>query len=407
MLPGAACLQVQKGRLQKACHLAWPADQAPTTAPQAVPTSFREIGATSPERHQQTRHSSHAPKPVEEFDEGEATPHDCKTPHHSMLPAPGAHMLSEAGHARTASAPSSADACAGQEDPIMVTAGHTNRHSNQSMPPRRRPRSKTWNTLNFQQAPNAPQQTTHVSLASNPAPVASSSAPLPAAAMDQHHPLHGTECDVALDPSHDATGCPIAHAQHGKHCYFGRTQHSHGHQSTASMPSSPPGTPMSPGISRLGDACHQLQPALPADRSTQPGAALAAAAQTCTGLEGSETQPDPHFAQAAHDPGCIGTPLASVLRPLGSVPNLQPGLMASQAGLLHADGTSPACENIPDSSGNTSAPGGAHPMGGSKSDLSASACEEVRTVTNRSSQDEHGWHVQLDSPVISLIAQGR
>ncbi|KAL3144850.1 hypothetical protein ABBQ38_001956 [Trebouxia sp. C0009 RCD-2024] len=409
-------MQVQKERIQKAqqygclCEAVQAADPAPTAAPQALPAYCRETDA-SPDGHQQAAHTQPSQThPAEECEEEDATPHDCKTPHHSMLPAPGANMLSEAAHAVTTSAVSGAEPCAGQEDPIMVTAGPSHRHSNRSMPARRRLRSKTWNTLNFQQAPNAAQQTSQASLTSHPTPAASPSAPAPVAAMLQHHSPHGAAHSIAQESPPDATGGPMALVQHAKRQHSIQTQHNHGHSVTAALPSSMPSMPVSHGVSQLAGAGQELQPALAASRNTQlskaeaPGAS--AAAQRYTTLEGSETQPDPHFVQAANDTAGSGTPLASVL--VGSAPNLQPGLIASQVDRLDAEGSSPACENIPDSSGNTFAPlCEAQLREGSRSDLAASKREETNSVAGCSSQDEQGWHVQLGSAVVSLIAQGR
>lgn len=330
-----------------------------------------------------------------------------------MLPAPGANMLAEAAHTVTTSALSSANPCTGQEDPIMVTAGLSHRHSNRSMPARRRLRSKTWNTLNFQQAPNAAQQTSKVSLTSHPTPAASPSAPATVAAMPQHHSPHGAAHSIALEPPPDATGGPMAPVQHDKRLHSIQIQHSHGHPATASLPSSMPCKPVSHGVSQLESDGQELQPALAASQDTQlhqaeagAAATASAAAQTYTTLEGSETQPDLHFAQAADDPAGSGTPLASVL--VGSALNLQPGLIGSHVDRLNAEGASPACENIPDSSGSTFAPScEAQLRERSRSDLAASERQETKSVAGCSIQDEQGWHVQLDSAVVSLVAQGR
>lgn len=124
-------------------------------------------------------------------------------------------------------------------------------------------------------------------------------------------------------------------------------------------------------------------------------------------LEGSETQPDPHFAPAATQAVCFGTPQASLLRPSGSSAKLEPGANTSQAGAHDAEGASPACENVPDSSGNTFAASEGHAQHFSQPSHAAPAAEELTITASCSSQDEQGWHLQLDGPVTALVAQGR
>ena len=279
-------IQVQKQRLQKAnyprCfkHTAQAADhQVPATAPQALPPASPEGPLlTSPVW------LSHAITPAEDSSEAGTTPHDCKTPHHSMLPAPGANMLSGAGHANPASTLQTAGPCSGQEDPIVVTAGQRQQRGNSSMPARRKPGSKTWNTLSFQQATHAaaPSQ---ASMATNPSH-ATSAAPATVDAMHQHHYLHEGEGGAAPYPPHDATGSPLAPLQQGKRQHPTQTQHNQGRQSPASVPSSPPCLPASCGVGELC-ASHALQPAQAASTNSQP--CEAAAAHMCMALEGSET----------------------------------------------------------------------------------------------------------------------
>ena len=277
------CIQVQKQRLQKANYptcsnqAAQAADhQLPATTSQALPPASLEGPLlTSPVW------LSHATKPAEDSSEEGATPHECKSPHHSMLPAPGANMLSGAGHATL----QTTDPYSGQEDPIVVTAGQKQQRSSSSMPARRKPGCKTWNTLSFQQATHAapPSQAT---MAAHPSH-ASSAAPLPVDAMYQHCSLHEAEGNAAPSPPHDATGSPLAPLQQGNCQHPAQTQHNQGHQSPASVPSSPPCSPASScGVGQLRGS-HALQPAQAASRNSQPCGA--AAAQMCMALEGSET----------------------------------------------------------------------------------------------------------------------
>ena len=320
-----------------------------------------------------------------------------------MLPAPGANMLSEAGHAVIASTLNAAGPWSGQEDPIVVTAGHSKQPSNKSMPARRKPGSKTWNTLNFQQA-----QSSQASLATHP-PHASSAAPAPADAFHRCHSPHGSTNDAAPSPAHDAIGSPEEHPQHGNYQHLGQTQLSHDRPFPASLPSSPPSMPAACAVGEHhhAEADHALQAAHAASQDKPPGEAAAATVQTIIALEGSETQPDPHFAPAATQAVCFGTPRPSVRGPSGSSAKLEAGAHTSQAGPLHVEGESPACENVPDSSGNTFAASEAHAQHFSQPSHAAPEVEETTSTAGCSNQDEQGWQLQLEGAVIALVAQGR
>ena len=320
-----------------------------------------------------------------------------------MLPAPGANMLSEAGHAIIASTLNTAGLCSGQEDPIVVTAGHSKQPSNKSMPARSMPArrkagSKTWNTLSFQQA-----QPSQVSLATHP-PHTSSAAPAPADAFHQCQSPPGSKHDAAPNPAHDAISSPVEQPQHGRYQHLGQTQLSHDRPFSASLPSSPPCIPAACAVveHHYAKDDHALQAAHAASQDKPPCEAAAATAQTSIALEGSETQPDPHFAPAATQAVCFGTPRASVLAPSGSS-----GIHTFQAGPLHAEGASPACENVPDSSGNTFAASEAHAQHFTQPSHAAPEVEETTSIAGCSKQDEQGWHLQLDGAVIALVAQGR
>ena len=396
------CIQVRKARLQRGPHPSCSkqaAHAAPATAPGPLPTSHKEVPA-SLEGHQLASpvQSLHASKPPQESAETGMTPHDCKTPHHSMLPAPGANMLSEAGHAIVASTLKTAGPCSGQEDPIVVTAGHSRQQSNKSMPARRKPGSTTWNTLNFQQA-----QPSQVLLATHPPPAAHA----PSDAFRRHQ--SSPENDAAPNLAHDANGGPVAHLQHDKYQQPAQTELTHSCLGSASMPSSLPCVAAScaVGMHCHAEADNALEAAHAAIQDKAPFEAAAAAAQTSMALEGSETQPDLHLAPAANQAVSFGTPCASVLHPLGSSAKLEPSVHISQAGPLNAEGASPACENVPDSPGNTFAVSGAHAQAFSQRPHAALPAEQSTAIASCSSQDEQGWHLQLDGAVIALFAQGR
>ena len=403
-------MQVQKARLQKSRHpscskqAAQAANfQQPATAPGPLRTSHKEVLA-SLEGHQLASpvQSSHASEPLQESSERGATPHDCKTPHHSMLPAPGANMLSEAGHAIIASTLNTAGLYSGHEDPIVVTAGHSRQQSNKSMP-RRKPGSKTWNTLNFQQA-----QPSQALLATHPLH-ASSAAHAPSDAFHRHQCPPESKNNAASTSAHDATGSPLAHLQHGKYQHLAQTQLSHGCPGSAPLPSLLPCVPAScaAGENIHAEADHARQAAHAASQDKVPFEVAAAAVQSSMAFEGSETQPDPHIAPTANPAVCFGTPCAAVLRPWGLSAKREPGVHTSRTGPLNADGASPACQNVPDSSGNTFAASEAHAQHFSQPSHTAPAAEGSTTIASCSTPDEQGWHLQLDDAVIALVAQGR
>ena len=318
-----------------------------------------------------------------------------------MLPAPGANMLPEAGHPFITSALNTAGPGSGQDDPIVVTAQHKKQQSSSSMPAKRKPGSKTWNTLNFLQASHAAQPP-QASSATYP-PHASSAAPGPSNTGQQHQSPSTDESNATPTSPQDATGSPMTHPQHGKHQQPARAQLSHGRLSSASLPSSQPcmSAPCANTAHFSPEADPAPQPAQAGSRNAQPSEAAAAVAQACTALECSETQPDPHFVQAANPAGCFDTPHASVLHQSG------PGRLTSQAGPLNTEGASPACESVPDSSGNSFAPCGAQLQHCNQPSHAAPEGEAARSTASCSSQDEQGWHLQLDGAVIALVAQGR
>lgn len=88
------------------------------------------------------------------------------------------------------------------------------------MPAKPKPGSKTWNTLNFLQAPHAAQL--QVSRATRP-PHASSAAPGASNASQQHQPPQADESNAAPISAQDATGRPGTHPEHALKHYLTHT----------------------------------------------------------------------------------------------------------------------------------------------------------------------------------------
>ena len=382
---------------------AWQQPGTHAEAPQAAALAHRAVSADVG-AHQLVSdvHSPLAVQAPEDSFETAAAPRDCKTPYHSMLPAPGANMLSQAACGIHMSAYSSAGPHSGQEDPIVVTVGQSKQQADKAMPARRKPGSKTWNILNLQQAPRAaqPPLLAHVSCTSP-------SAASPQTSMQQQqHVTHAR---------HDATSLPV-HASNDQHCEQLQQKHQGNTQisrdclvaSTAASPQQCSPVSCSPhahqhasqpvqAVSSGAQLCEAavVQPHLTADRAQPP-------------LEGSETQPDLQGVQAACPTASFGTPLAAAQRASGtsSDAKFQTGAHLSQAALLNEAAPSPVCENIPDSSGNPFGVSQAHLQRLSQHEL-ASTSEESGRFAMRRSQDGQDWHVQLKGPVIALVACGR
>ena len=120
---------------------------------QAAPAINTNAGCiTSP------AHALHQPAQAKQVKEAAAnsvmaaSSPDCRTPHHSMLPAPGAYMLRSGSHPYGKENTSSAVPGSLQEDPIVATAWHSKWRSGKVPVKHRKAGSKTWTTLNLQQA---------------------------------------------------------------------------------------------------------------------------------------------------------------------------------------------------------------------------------------------------------------
>lgn len=103
----------------------------------------------------------------------------------------------------------------------------------------------------------------------------------------------------------------------------------------------------------------------------------------------------------------LNTPPASVLRLSGSLAKLELGPLTSQAGPPNTEEMHPACQSVPDSSGNTFAPSQAYLQHCSRPSHTVPESEAARSIVSCSSQNEGGWHLQLDGAVTALVARGR
>ena len=321
-----------------------------------------------------------------------------------MLPAPGANMLSQAACGMHVSARSSAVPCSGQEDPIVVTVGQSKQQADGGMPARRKPGCKTWNILNLQQAPPAAQPSL-LAYAS----CASHSAALPHNLVQQQQPVDCARHDATPILEQAVNDQPCEELQQNKHQSKALTQ-----ISDDCLIASAAASPWLCSPASLSFHAHQQisQPVQAVNWSTHPCEATAVpthmiADRVQPPLEGSETQPDLQGVQAACTTASFGTPLAAAQRSgTGSVAGHQNGAHPIQAALLNQAAASPACENIPDSSGNPFGLSQAHLQRFSQQ-AAASASKGSGHTAKCVSQDGRGWHVQLKGPVVALIACGR
>ena len=328
-----------------------------------------------------------------------AASQDCETPHHSMLPAPGANMLSEACQAKHMSSLRVRGPCSGPDDPIIATTGQGKCQADKSMPARRKPGIKTWNTLNLQQAPHAqPSMLVQGS-------TATADAVLPHSALQQQQLLYSARWDNG--------GEAQAQLQQDKHQCSAQTQSSQGGLSAAAAASRLPSAPTWKAPQHHS-AAHALHPSQAGSKGSQlcEAATAAGAAQACMiseqVLEGSETQPDLQYVQVADHTAPFGTPCAVAQRhsETGLVINSQTGARPCQAAAFDAADASPACQNIPDSAGNPSAPSQQHLQRVSQAS-SAFGGQDTSHADICIVQDEQGWRAQLHGPIVALAAHGR
>lgn len=368
--------------------------------------------------------SPQASKPTEEVTEGCAAFHNCRTPHHVMLPAPGANMLSAASLAHPRLAPSSAETHSAQDDPIVATAWQSRKQPGYGIQARRKASSKTWTTLNLQQATSGAQHAGHAV---------------------------GSHADRAASSRNEVVDAATAHL-HGK-----RNQQSIKHDSgngpgLASGPCSPAGSPKlgkseeerMTDIIQLGTAMHQsaslqedtcssmhskercsgkaqqighvmhdddsnLQlpkspaPAEQTEQVQKPPLATVAFLPHLMCLEGSETQPELRIPCMDDHPTEIQSKHATDAT--------EPAVTSQSCHIQHAavpseGATGLARDTVPASSGTSflASQGLSEIMGQPEAGI---PLHDASHAADCESQQAQGWHVQLDNLVLALISCDR
>ena len=341
----------------------------------------------------------------------EAGLHDCTTPHHSMLPAPGANMLS-AGHQARVQLAGSAELGSTHEDPIVATAWYSKRQCGGDMQPRRKPGSKTWTTLNLQHA-SVGAQHIRKPASSHLGNTVSVSGPVPI--TDQEH-------GVAARPSH------LPHQFHA-----------HAHNSLPPQSGRPNGenpcnaaaeaevvlgqafTVSAQLPDRQNSGSRQTDRLVPENSSDLQMCALPAPAQqhdsNCTvppvatvllphlPLDGSETQPELSLCHQAGEPS-LGT------QPGQAVGTTQPSNAShfcdacSCAPASPLETAGPSCESIPDSMGNRLVTS----QGAMRCLHQHATVTPVNYATTDpaacDSKQVQGWQL-VDGPVLALVSLGR
>ena len=341
-----------------------------------------------------------------------------------MLPAPGANMLSAASLAHARLAPSSAEPRSAQDDPIVATAWQSRKQPGHGIQARRKASSKTWTTLNLQQATSGAQHAGH--------------------AVESHAVRATSSRNETLDAA-------TSHL----HCRWNQqsVKHNSGNgPGLASGPCSPAGSPKPGkseeqrlnGIIQLGTALRQsaslqeetrssmqskercsgsaqqighvmhegnsnLQlprspgPAEQTEQVQKPPLAMAAFLPHLLSLEGSETQPELPLP-------CIDD------RPAGTQSQhatdaTEPAVTNQLCHIHHAavpsDGaTGLACDNVPDSSGNSflASQRPSDIMGQPEDGISL---HDASHTADCEIQEAQGWHVQLDNVVLALLSCDR
>ncbi len=344
-----------------------------------------------------------------------------------MLPAPGAHMLSAAHQPGRHQKPeSNAKLPSAQEDPIVATAWQSKMQSGKGMQTRRKPGSKTWTTLNLQQAPLGAQLSRQVDK-SDSGPIMSRSHPASGTAMMPVHVAQNQQpilCPTDDKGLHAVRVIDAVEAAHD----MGSPQKSEAFGSNRLQPAADQAEdlPDGPLNCMQGVDCHSANPYYP-DRSLHAHATLqlpgttavvtqsaqhylpppahAAAFLPQLALEGSETQPELSLCQGTAEDALhthLGQP-ADAAKPVNEAHFCN---ISSQVAVPQEVAASPACENIPDSSGNTFAASEGHARHVSQHDQAASV-HDVDHVARYEGPHLQGWHVQLAGPVFALLSLGR
>jgi len=334
-------------------------------------------------------------------------------------------MLSAANLSRARLPPSSAETRSAQDDPIVATAWQSRKQPGYGIQARRKASSKTWTTLNLQQATSGAQHAGH--------------------AVEAH-------ADRATSSRNEALGAATSHL-HGRWDQQSIKHDSGNGPGLASGPCSPAGSPnlgkseeqRMNGIIQLGTAMHQsaslqeenrnsmqskercsgsaqqlghamhednsnLQlpkspaPAEQTEHVQKPPLTTAAFLPHLLSLEGSETQPElPPLCGNDHSGGTQSKHAADATEPA----------VTSQLCHIHHSAAVPSegatglpCENVPDSSGNTFVTSQrlSGIMGQPEDGI---PLHDASHTADCESQQAQGWHVQLDNVVVALLSCDR
>ncbi|DBA95367.1 TPA: hypothetical protein ACH3X3_013247 [Trebouxia sp. C0006] len=395
------------------------------SAPAHEPASGSKLhGDTVSRQLPSINQSPQASKPTEEVNEACAAFHNCRTPYHSMLPAPGANMLSAANPARARLPPSSAETRSPQDDPIVATAWQSRKQPGYGIQARRKASSKTWTTLNLQQATSGAQHAGHAVESHADRATSSTNEVLDAAASHLHGRCNqqtikhdsGNGLGYAsgsfsrarspeLGKSEEERMCGIIQLETAMHQSANLQEDTHSSMQSKERCS---GTAQQIGHIMCEDNSNLQLPKSPApaeqtNQEQKPPLATAAFLPHLLSLEGSETQPE--LALPCIDDRPAGTQSKHATD--AKEPAVTSHLCQLHSAAVPSEGvTGLPCENVPDSSGNSflvsqrlSGIMGQPEDGVPLHDASHTAdCE---------SQQAQGWHVQLDNVVLALLSCDR
>ncbi len=395
------------------------------SAPAPEPASGSKLhGNTVPRQLPSISQSPQASKPTEEVTEACAAFHNCRTPHHSMLPAPGANMLSAANLSHARLPPSSAETRSAQDDPIVATAWQSRKQPGYGIQARRKASSKTWTTLNLQQATSGAQHAGHAVESHADKATSSTNEVLDAAASHLHGRWNqqsikhdsGNGLGYASGPFNPA-GSPELGKSVEERMYginqLGTAMHQLASLQEDNRSSMQSKERCSGSAQQLGHAMHEDNSNLqlpkspaPAEQTKQvqkPPLATAAFLPHLLSLEGSETQPElplpciddrPAGIQSKHAADATESAVRSQLCDI------------HHAAVPSEGATGLACENVPDSSGNTFV------ASQRLSDIMGQPVDgiplhDASHTADCESQQAQGWHVQLDNVVLALLSCDR
>lgn len=341
-----------------------------------------------------------------------------------MLPAPGANMLSAANPARARLPPSSAETRSPQDDPIVATAWQSRKQPGYGIQARRKASSKTWTTLNLQQATSGAQHAGHAVESHADRATSSTNEVLDAAASQLHGRCNqqtikhdsGNGLGYAsgsftrarspeLGKSEEERMCGIIQLETAMHQSANLQEDTHSSMQSKERCS---GTAQQIGHIMCEDNSNLQLPKSPAPaeqthQEQKPPLATAAFLPHLLSLEGSETQPE--LALPCIDDRPAGTQSKHATD--AKEPAVTSHLCQLHSAAVPSEGvTGLPCENVPDSSGNSflvsqrlSGIMGQPEDGVPLHDASHTAdCE---------SQQAQGWHVQLDNVVLALLSCDR